>query len=275
MQKKSILKIKKTGKAYKFDKDNYLISYRKKSNIQKKWLPPLQEIVNKYNDFFVDGSLHSIYVRGSVASGMAFDNLSDIDLVVLFKNKYYQVSKYDAMQFFSSVEKDIKNDYPFVAKIDGKKGNYYKDIPIDIVFKIKHQSICIYGENMQGELPKFKKDAIPSHLYNLYSCHDDIIGINNKLLNSTPDSTQIKAMMKWASKVIVRSGFQLVFNRINVWSRDLYQCYKLFSDVYPEKQEKMKLALIKAILPTDNKNDMIEIYNEIGDWIIKETRRVI
>ena len=53
MQKKSILKIKKTGKAYKFDKDNYLISYRKKSNIQKKWLPPLQEIVNKYNDFFV------------------------------------------------------------------------------------------------------------------------------------------------------------------------------------------------------------------------------
>ena len=32
----------------------------------------------------------------------------------------------------------------------------------------------------------------------------------------------------------------------------------------------MKLVLMKAISPTTDRNDIFEIFNEIGDWLVEE-----
>ena len=216
-------------------------------------------------------------MRGSVANGEAVDNLSDIDLIILFKDKWNQSLEYYMKQFHLSLNKDIKNEYPFVTKIDFgyEQGTYYKDLLdkninmsfIDTMFTIKHQSVCIYGESVQDEIPKFKKDIIPKYYYDL---NEIVNRIKNSLFEPTLNPDKIRMMMGWISKRMIRCGFELVYDKVDVWTRDLYQCYKLFSDIYPEKQDKMKLVLMKAISPTTDRNDIFEIFNEIGDWLVEE-----
>ena len=94
--------------------------------------------------------------------------------------------------------------------------------------------------------------------------------IKNSLFEPTLNPDKIRMMMGWISKRMIRCGFELVYDKVDVWTRDLYQCYKLFSDIYPEKQDKMKLVLMKAISPTTDRNDIFEIFNEIGDWLVEE-----
>ncbi|MDN5432299.1 MAG: nucleotidyltransferase domain-containing protein, partial [Acinetobacter sp.] len=54
--------------------------------IQKAFEPVLENVINHFSRSFVE-DLHSIYVYGSVAQGIAIIGQSDLDLCVVFKNK--------------------------------------------------------------------------------------------------------------------------------------------------------------------------------------------
>ena len=62
----------------------------------------------------------------------------------------------------------------------------------------------------------------------------------------------------------------LWFENLDVWTRDLYQCYRLFSESYPDKKDEMYFVLERAISPTTDRNDIFKIFNEIGDWLVEE-----
>ena len=272
------MEIRETGKTYSLDDKGYLICYQDKSNIQDKWNKPLTEIIEKYNDFF-KYQIHSIYVRGSVATGEAYDDISDIDLIVLFKDHWNQSMDYYFRQFNLSLNKDIRLKYPFVNKIDFgfDPGTCYKSLLdknenmgfIDTMFLIKHHSICVYGENIQEEIPKFKLDLIPRTYYDLEQI---IKRLKSSLFQPNLNQDQIKGMMGWISKKIVRCGFELIMDNSTKYTRDLYQSWKLFSSIYPNKEEDMKFVLKKAIYPTDDKNDLFSVFDRVGDWLVKEIK---
>ena len=108
---------KESIEIYKFDKDNRLISHHKESNIQKKWLKPLQEIVSRYENFF-KGNIHSIYVRGSVANGEAVDNLSDT--YESFKRKTNRTTR-EIQLDISTIKDDINTIYERLPEEKKKK----------------------------------------------------------------------------------------------------------------------------------------------------------
>ena len=81
------MEIIKIGKLHTFDKDG---------NIQNSCILPIQQneyklVVNKIVAellVYIKTSIHSIYIRGSVAKGIAIPFVSDIDIIVILNNPY-------------------------------------------------------------------------------------------------------------------------------------------------------------------------------------------
>ena len=258
------MKIRETGNVYKFDKDDYLIADHSNVIIEDKWLNVLNDIIDKYNKDHV----HSMYVRGSIACNEPVDYISDIDLIILFNDPPANIFKTydDYHDYIVSLQTYITKEYPFVTKLDFGIPNYYKNISNISKFMIKHQSICIYGDNIQPIIEKFKRGFIPEQNHPLLESLEKVKNIFPKA-----NTLERNKLMKFISRIILRSGFELVHTTIftDIWTRDLYQCYKLFIKEYSCKKNKMLMTLKMALKPTNNPKDIKKIFH-FGHWISDE-----
>ena len=260
------MKIRETGNVYKFDKDDYLIADHSNVIIEDKWLNVLNDIIDKYNKDHV----HSIYVRGSVACNEAIDYVSDIDLIILFNEYPTNIFETydDYHNYIISLQTYITKEYPFVTKLDFGVPNYYKNISDINKFIIKHQSVCIDGDNMQPSIEKRKKDLIPYQ-------HQFLLRCLEQAKNEFPKANTLERnkLMKFISRIILRSGFELVHTTIftDIWTRDLYQCYRLFIKEYSYKKNRMLMTLKMALKPTNNSKDIKKIFH-FGNWILDEIK---
>ena len=96
----------------------------------------------------------------------------------------------------------------------------------------------------------------------------------NKWLHSEHTDEEIRQKCTWIMKRLLRSGFELVMERSQKYTRDLYPCYEGFSEYYPDKKGEMYLVLELAINPTTEKTEIINILNGIGNWIVEEIKQV-
>jgi len=71
-------------------------------------------------------------------------------------------------------------------------------------------------------------------------------------------------------KIIVRAGLALVITKENIYTRDLYPAYKVFSKYFPEKENDMRKALEYAIIPIIDTNLLLSFLNEFGTWMVSE-----
>ena len=254
------MEIKKIGQVYKFDKNNYLIAKQYKKNIQSKWLKVMKDFIKSIDKQHI----HSIYLRGSVITGEAVDHVSDIDFVVLTsdlpKNCWAKPSKFK--KELIPIRERMMKDYSFIYNVDVSKPNYYLNIDLTNQFMIKHHSVCIYGDNIQKDILKFKRNEFPIIFPEL-----DLPLIAAK---KEFDKNK-KKIMRYVAKNIIRAAFELVhkISHKDVWTRDLYPCYKFFSEHYPKGEEQMRNCLELAISPTEELSDL-EWLIELGFWILEE-----
>ena len=283
-------KIKKTGKLYSFDSSGYLICHQNELNIKEKYKEPLIDIVEMYKRFFVT-NIHSIYVRGSVASGEAYDNISDIDLLIVFEKLWDESAREEFFGFNQALSMDINFNYPFITKVDVvPRFMYASEIIKDsdswendgwsdgwydwCRFTIKHHSICIYGKDLRKSIPRYDFGYIfnsDRRFVFKSSLKQSLNKIENKTIKNWNEISENEFLRKmiWISKRVVRFGNQVIYNNLDVYTRDLYQCYKLFSKYYPNKESIMKKALEKAIYPKVNIDDLKEIV-DFGHWLLNE-----
>ena len=254
--------IKEIGKIYKFDKDDYLITNHNISNVGSKWLKAIDESVN----FLKEQNVHSIYLKGSVMEGQAIDNVSDLDFIILYKEDVRLIwdAPSDWEKSLDPLRKNIKDKYPFINGFDSGNPNYYKEITDKNKFMIKHQSICIYGDNIQDSISKFKRGSFPivSDTLSLVLSQGTA-----KFLASDIDKQRI--IMSMTGKTILRSGFEYIHKDKykDIWTRSLYYCYKFLCEVYPDKKDQIKKCLKVVITPSNSIDDLVEIV-EFGNWLL-------
>ena len=134
---------------------------------------------------------------------------------------------------------------------------------------IKTHSICVYGEDLSGHLPNYKADKTlgNEHLMNL----KNQIHQAKEDLDDNKDIEDILDCCGWVMKIIVRAGLALVIEEENKYTRDLFPAYKIFSEHYSEKESEMKQALKYAINPVENPNEIIDLLDKMGNWMINES----
>jgi hypothetical protein len=258
--------IKNIGSYLHVDDQGFIVNSTSIEKIQPEWLPAVEEVRGAYVQHFGD-NLHSVYIRGSVAKGQAIEHISDIDSFAVVSLAYEKID----MLWSDLFKQELISEYPFVTGVE------IGAIPIDELkdhkgdqIMIKTQAICVYGKNLADEIPAMKPGMeTAQHIHFIKS---EIIR-TKEWFHGEHSTEEVMRKCTWIMKRILRSGFELVMERSQKYTRDLYPCYEGFSEYYPEQKGNMYKVLQLAINPTADKVEIEKVLNDIGNFFIKEIEK--
>lgn len=259
---KKKIEIKSMGSYFEVDEDGYLINPASIDKVQEKWKPVLDDVVEVYKKHF-GNKLINVYVRGSVAKGEAVDGASDVDI-----SAYVDLEKDEIESGWQSEDyKRLKEKYPFVEDFE-IVAKPLSDMSVRFMLS---QSICLYGEPFNVSPRKPGNDMI------LHISNDQRYENAEKWFRDVDPSLEerIKGRCVGLMKNILRSGFEITMERSKRYTRDLYLCYKDFSEYYPEKEALMREVLDLALNPISDKEKILEIKNQITPFLLEEAKKVL
>ncbi|HEY0980295.1 MAG TPA: nucleotidyltransferase [Candidatus Paceibacterota bacterium] len=251
------------GSFLQTDTDGFIVNTTSPEKIQAAWMPAVEMVKDAYQKHLGE-HLHSVYIRGSVAKGQAINNISDIDSFAVVTVSYDDVD----IQWSKDFVEKVKKQFPFIVGVE------IGVVPLEEIpdskgdrIMIKTQSICVYGNNLFSTLPALKPGVdTAQHFEGI----EREINKTKEWLQEERSEEEIKRRCTWIMKRIIRSGFELVMERSQKYTRDLYPCYEEFSKYYPEKKEEMYKALELAVNPTSDKNTIVDTLENLGSWLVKE-----
>tara|TARA_B100000745_G_scaffold58094_2_gene34452 strand:- start:13273 stop:14073 length:801 start_codon:yes stop_codon:yes gene_type:complete len=259
--------VKPIGSFLQTDADGFIVNTTSPEKIQSVWLPAVEMVKEAYQKHFGE-HLHSVYIRGSVAKGEAIDNISDIDSFAVVTLPYDDIDTSWSKDFV----REMTTQFPFIVGVE------IGAIPLEELedhkgdrIMIKTQSICVYGENLAETLPSLKPGIeTAQHIKGI----EREINKTKEWLQEDHTDEEIKRRCTWIMKRIIRSGFELVMERSQKYTRDLYPCYEGFSEYYPEKKEEMYEILKLAIEPISDKKKIVMILDNLVAWLVEEISKV-
>lgn len=257
------LQVKRVGGYLEVDEQGYLKKAADVSRIQEPWLTPVEAVRQAYLDRY-GNTLHSIYIRGSVAKGRAIEGVSDIDSLAVFRE-----DRFDEPDgaWERDVEEDIEARFPNVGGAElicvpmeraTTRDNIY-------AFTIKVEAACIYGEDLASQMHGYKPGPDMAFQMRYFHSHLDIFK-----REYPRESEQEKVLtLVWIMRRFLRLGMELVMERERRYTRDLYPCYESFAKHYPNKKSEMLRALELAINPiVDEQSE--DFTRKFGDWLEAE-----
>ncbi len=265
-----MIKIENIGVVLKTNNSGYLESKAHKDKIPNQWKPVLDDVVKVYVKHLGD-SIHSIYVRGSIANGTAINSLSDVDTIAVLNSEIPQ----DKL-WVKDENSNLKLKYDFITRVEFVFVEFSKIIDsneeIKKQFILKTQSVCVFGDDLIPSLPDFK----PTKEITCVMGHDFSTQLEKTrvLIESLEDEKRLERECKYLMKDLIRTGFSLVIEKEQAYTRDLYPAYELFAKHFPEKEKQMFEALNLALNPTSDKEILLKITGQLGTWIATEVDRM-
>lgn len=287
--------ILQVGEMQRTDSDGFIIN---ESSVDK-ITPPWKEIVEALKDACIQDlgdKVHSLYVRGSVARGCAVEGVSDVDALAVTVGNFKEADHQRVM----ASRRAIEVAYPFC------KGVELRCISHDLVFRptslpvgletnwkmiIKTQCVCVLGQDLATELPKCRPGT--EMVMHAFDIRNDIetmsdflrairflyrlplgllllkwLGVENQRV--TAETTRV---IRWTMKRILRTGFEVVMEKEQGYTRDLYCCYDSFCKYFPEKEERMRKALELFVNPVPKSAEVLTFLDDFGPWITKRVEQ--
>ena len=261
------LTVKPIGSYLYVDENGFIVNPASIEKLQPKWAPVVRKVKEGYLKHFGE-SLHSVYIRGTVAKGEAIENVSDVDSFAVVTLPSEKIDGSWAKDF----AKEVMAEYPFVAGVE------VDSIPLQELEKhkadqlmLKTQSVCVYGENLADKIAPMKPGkAMAQHVKYIKR---EILKTREWFQGDHTD-VEIRRKCTWIMKRLLRSGFELVMERSQKYTRDLYPCYKGFAEYYPDKKDEMHQVLELAVNPAADKAEIVGILDDIGVWVIDEIKQM-
>jgi hypothetical protein len=253
---REILEIREIGKFHKLDSEGYILNSAIYPIVQKEYEGPIrlaiEGLLEKYSK-----NIHSIYLRGSIAKGIAVHGVSDIDFILLVQSAF---TEEDNLFLYKILDKQIGESFSFVNGMEFQGLPEATLIRTSIQFMFRTQCVCIYGEDIIPDLPKFKIDR-------------NAIAHSRSLKKDIQDTLDGYHSCGWIMKRIVRVGLEICMIEEQVYTRDLYPCYQVFSKHYPDWAGKMRKALELAIQPSKVMQEVKSILTSLGYFLVREVER--
>ena len=246
----------------------------------KALIPPHTEIIQQGIHAYeqhIEPMLHSIYLTGSVARGMATPIYSDVNLVAVI----------DESVDFELVMRDWIADAE--ESIWGQHANIISNITLELWtpgwlfgddeefsiydFILKCNSICLWGANLWDSLPNFN---IHDQEIRLAIANEDILYFESDLQNAiqTVESAQDDDFMlhqvRDICKRILWVGFGLTTVHRLVYSRDVDICARYFAAQYPNKSTEIKRTLTLVQNPDSHKSIGLDLLHNFGQWVLEQ-----
>jgi predicted nucleotidyltransferase len=247
------------------DNDGFLINDGNIKNIS----PELLVILNKLVSFSkreLGNNFLSAYIRGSVSVGRFIKNISDIDFVVITKIKPDQ--------------KNFNNFLNHSLKLN-KKYFWVEDFDLFLVDKntlfnspelnklrvyLSTQSVLIAGEDIINGLERYKPDkklanTLLSEIDNEFLFLKNIFSSVEQNFSYNNQTRPLNFWCVWMSRVVLRFSLYASLEKHHFYTNDLKDCYKIVSEIYPELEPDLNLALLWSQFPS---NDRVVLNDYIG-----------
>ncbi len=262
--------VKRIGNYLETDEQGFLQSRADAANVTGAWRAAVEAVGQAYREKWSTG-IHSIYVRGSIAKGLAVEGTSDVDSLAVLKPSYEQIFSYDEFGIWAkAVERRVQEKFPFVTGVEFGLEPFEearnRESPYALILKI--EAACVYGENLAEEIAPYKPGPEMAFQTKYFRSHLETF------LSEYPAEPEADKpeFLNWIMRRFLRLGMELVMVEEQRFTRDLYLCYESFAKHYPEKATEMYRALELAVNPV--LGDATETFvKEFGAWLAREAER--
>lgn len=252
------------GGFLKCDDSGFIIPDVSLSKISNSWKEPVEFIATELKKL---PHVQSLYLRGSVPRGLAINEISDLDFLVFVSEKMKidetaleseLVSKFQFVKGLELTSLD-KNDFLKISKPQQRP--YFQML-------VKTQGLFIFGEDYCSQISPFKPGIeMVSHCF---SIDKEFQKLPQWLIEDRKKGLE-KNTVKWFSRRVVRSGFEITMAHESNYTRDLYFCFEQFSIYYPQYRSMMHSVLLNSL----NGDQDPSISEKIIDLISNERNRLI
>ncbi len=258
--------IKNVGGYLSVDSQGNIIPSASLARIQSQWKPVIEKTVDAYKEHY-GSALVSVYVRGSVAKGEAIDGISDLDTIAVVDLGEKSIST-NWEKVFSD---EMVSSYPFVEKVEimAETPEQAIDTSRATHILLKTQAVCVYGQDIAQNIAAIKLGKAAQHYRSIQSDIEKSI-----CFFEGDNDPQFKKQCVWIIKRILRTGFELVMERVQKYTRDLYPCYESFSFCYPEKSTLMRKTLDLVLNPSQNPEIVLPVLHVWREWMPEEIEKI-
>lgn len=209
-------------------------------------------------------NIHSIYLRGSVALRVNNEYPRDLDLIIVCREQADRSTLFT--EGFANIDFWLHQNYSGCTGVDIRIIDMNNISDID-QFMLKTQSICLYGEDLIPSLPNFWPNQQTAQLL-----VPDLQLTLQKYITHTTNTTsaeQIQAWCSWIMKRILRASFLLVMPEEKLYTRDLYYCYLITSQHFPDQMQTLRTVLKLALNPTNDRIAQLDLLQRILPWLVE------
>jgi predicted nucleotidyltransferase len=271
------------GQIFKTNDAGFIVNHSRVEKIVAPWNQVVEAVSDGYRKHLGE-NVHSIYIRGSVARGLAREHVSDVDSFAVVK------AEVTNLDWTANLAREVAGRFSFCTGVELICLTYEDLLHGDDEYNaswrmmLKTQCACIYGEDLAGRLPDYKPGAetvvhatdLRRHVERLT---DDLRALRlicrlpfaERLFKSSDGGYGPLVSLGCAElmKRILRTGFEIVMEQEGVYTRDLYPCYRIFSKHFPAQERNMRRALELAVNPTSDPKELLAFLEDFGRWMIR------
>lgn len=262
-------KVEAIGGFFPLDAQGNILNPTSRDLIPIPWHAALSAILATYQDHF-GKNLQSLWVRGSLARGLANADWSDLDVFGLIQAT--DSVRWASISLSLRKEKKLRELLPIG----------FRQVPLEMMYStfnlneigqmpkigmlIKTQSLCWWGNDISPRLPNYRPGtSMMLHHRWLAADWEELAGAR-----ACGESTYQSFI-----KTLIRTAFELVMERSGKYTPDLYWCVEAFAQYYPKKAITLKKILNLYVQPLKEKYQLTALLEEITPWIISESKRQI
>ena len=266
------------GRIWEVNERGFLISDAKLEHIQPPFKAVVDDVVEAYLKH-IKQDLHSIYITGSVARGLAVEGQSDLDAIAVLE--YYTDPELVMQDWVTRTEAEILAKHDCVSDVQmdiyphGWLLHDESEFSIS-AFILKTHAVCVWGIDMSPDLTTYKFSDKETRIA---IANDDIIQLEPDIdeaieaieANNSPDN--VRYWCKRICKNIIHSAFGLVMVAEAVHTRDIDISVSYFLKGYPDQERGISQAVDFVLSPTESASEILDYLDTFGAWLIAECNR--
>lgn len=264
------IRVRRLGAFWPTDASGNLVGPAARGAIADGWAEAVDYLVGAYLEEWGE-VLHSVYVRGSVARGLAVAGVADLDTFAVLAPGLEDTGDTRRLNAWDErVQNALRAEFPFVAGVEADLVPFADalDRANPYAFTIKAEALCMHGEDLSPSLEPFAPSPEIAFQARWFRYHLDTFVAEYP---AEPEE-QKPGFIAWLMKRFLRLGMELVMVEEGQYTRDLYLCYETFSLHYPARADAMRRALELAINPAVGP-EAEAFALEFGSWLAAEAER--
>ncbi|MCG7344923.1 nucleotidyltransferase domain-containing protein [Sporosarcina sp. ACRSL] len=248
---------------YGLNGEGYIVSDVSMDKIADAYFPCIHESVKSLLKLF-PSQLHSVYVYGSVARGDAVVVMSDLDLLVIFKDTL-SAEELAAVKTFAS---ELSRKYDSLVREVGiavgeydyvvNPANYYEQA------FLSELCVCVHGEDLRERFGPYRLTSEIAISFN--GDIDQVLARTMKRLEAA-SIDECKTITQNFARKLIRTCYSMVMARSQIWTTRLHEQADVFIYHFPHKELMIRTLQKWIKMPPANQESVLELFKSEGMWV--------